>query len=196
MDEVIEPWIKVELKLIVKPPEMLRNYIKPTILELEKVSLIESFHFFFEGKYGIDLLLRLKLKEEAMRDRAKDIINKMLSEALVRIGDDYRGEVEKFGKDGWKIAQKYFEIASRVSISKVDGSDIRKAFNEGHFVHYLLNPNGYDDAAEMLFHLHSFIGRLLIKNNLQEINEDVKREAIELLDKILKDYEGKKLELI
>jgi hypothetical protein len=100
--------------------DMILSFIKPTLGNLEKEQTLETFHFLFEPGH---LLFRARTLDEEKRQQAKSIVDKNLDsikEAIDRIEfiEDYTGEHDQFGIEGWQHVQKLLEYSSRISILK------------------------------------------------------------------------------
>ena len=116
-----ESWVAVEIypKDYAKDRvALLPDFVKPVVEQLESSSLIQGFHFFFEAGF---LLLRVRLVDEDQRDPVKSILNDSINLVQVSIDkvefrDDYTGDRENYGTEGWGIVSDFFETGSRFSL--------------------------------------------------------------------------------
>jgi len=175
--------------------DVLMSFVKPLVDMSDRESLFESFHFFEENDRP-HILFRVLAEKDKIAGRIRPAIIDRLREMgladVSRISDicDYHGEQSSFGDEGWKIAQRFFEYGSRVSLLKKDtlgrlrdtsDSQARRQilrscmvpskdskegqFHEDKFVHCFLNQMGYtrivDDVfLEAMFHLERFFERM------------------------------------
>ncbi len=207
-------WIKIGLSLCEirnldkDEKEKLILVIMPIIEKLKKKRILKTFHFFFEP--FLDLRIQVKKEEQILE--AKEIILKIIDWKLqnekvfvvFKNGNflptnlpnflEYFGEEEDFGKDGWAITKKFFEIGSRFALCKMDEKKDRKLskrigesnegrFEEGKFVHLILNQLGYSTLDEANFHLNRCLERLIRISSKEKAIESLK----ESLEKIRKN---------
>jgi len=113
--------------------------------------------------------------------------------------ENYPGEGDaqadySFGEEGWLYAQRFLEIGSRIALlsrlvrygkKPLSAGRLDSQFNEGKFVHLLLNQYGYSTTDEANFHSLGTIERTLrsfqifsklesVEKSLQELRSDVK----------------------
>jgi hypothetical protein len=101
---------------------LLLTVLKPTIRTLEESGSLISFHFLFEPEYSV---FRIRVAEEAALSRTRGIVRSYLEQVrdfvLVNqegeLFHDYPGESGHFGEDGWQLAQKMFEMGTRLAIA-------------------------------------------------------------------------------
>ena len=95
---------------------IIRNFIQPLISFCDEQDGFESFHFLRENG-DPHILFRVYGEEELLENT---ILPRMLESAenmsldgrLNPIGN-YEGESDSYGSDGWDIAYRFFEVASR-----------------------------------------------------------------------------------
>jgi len=179
-----ETWVVV--LIYPKNPQLrfnvLLDFIRPTVEELEKQDLMITFHFFFEP----EIHFRIRPKEENQVDQIEAIIKTNLSkiQGLIEKADfsRYTGEEPDYGIEGWQLAQKYFEYCCRISLLNLEVATGRKSppspqyvgnqFNVGKFVHCFLNQMGFDIKSEANFHHDRSIERSLMSLRIfQKLNE-------------------------
>lgn len=212
-------WIKLGLSLHEiknlneEEKKKLLLVVTPIIEKLKEKNILETFHFFFEPF----LDLRFQIKKEDDIPKAKEFILSLINQELPKEKifviskngrffpknspefSEYFGEEEDFGKDGWMIAKKFFEIGSRFALCKMDenkdrvilkkvGGVIEGKFDEGKFIHLILNQLGYSTPDEAQFHLNRFFERLMrIYGSYDKAFEEFKR----ILEKIKNDQNFK-----
>jgi len=166
-----ETWVVV--LIYPKKPQLwwnvLLDFIKPTVEELERQDLLMTFHFFFEP----EIHFRVRPKNDNQVSQIESLIKNRLTEVqkLIRKADfsQYSGEEPDFGIEGWQLAQKYFEYCCRISLLNLEvlarrktPQDIGNQFNVGKFVHCFLNQIGMDVNQEASFHNDRNIERRLM----------------------------------
>lgn len=86
------------------------------------------------------------------------------SKQSVRVDPGYTEE-QDYGQ-GWELALRIFELGSRSAILAAEGSAgatrLGSQFNEGKFVHLILNQWGYAIKQEVVFHFNSVVERLAV----------------------------------
>jgi hypothetical protein len=138
------------------------DFAKPTLSQIERQCTITTFHFFFEPFF----LFRVEITDTAMRDKVKQIVEGNLKSiqnmiAKTVYNENYTGEQDDFGTEGWLYVKKLFESASRVSILKhetfagiksTSDCQIQKQFNDAKLIHCFLNAQGLSFFEEAAFH--------------------------------------------
>ncbi len=141
--------------------DVIRRFVKPIVDEFD--SRFSTFHFFFERQF----LLRVKADERLHTESIIPFIESKLTELNatnrnVRLDRGYTEEHDY--ADGWALAQRIFENGSRASIliaeAEAANATAGPQFNEGKFVHLLLNQCGRTIEREASFHFDRFIERL------------------------------------
>ncbi len=102
--------------------------------------------------------------------------------------DDYTGEQDQFGTEGWLYVQKMLEYASRISLLRretlagqkpLTACHLDRQYNEGKLVHCFLNAQGLSTLDEANFHNQANIERLLMAygffDRLQTLEEKLNR---------------------
>ena len=79
----------------------------------------------------------------------------------IEFKEDYIGEQDQFGTEGWSYVQKLLEYASRISLLKQgtlasrnppSSCRLDREFNDGKLVHCFLNAQGLSIVEEANFH--------------------------------------------
>ena len=108
---------------------------------------------------------------------------------------DYQGESEHFGDDGWLLAQKLFEMGTRLAIARVDDEFIKsKGFEVGKLMHCMLNP--IFGQSEFNFHLEQYIFRIMLSKRKNMIDEEVTEEVKKILHNKLEEWKDVKFQTI
>jgi len=170
-----EIWLAVEIYLkdyVQQRIGMILNFVKPTVEKLEDEGLTETFHFLFEPGH---VLFRARTQDVEKRKKVKSIIDENLTKIKesidkIEFKEDYTGEQDQFGTEGWLHVQKLLEYASRISLLKRETlagqkslTDCRldREFNDGKLIHCFLNAQGLSIREEAAFHNQANIERLL-----------------------------------
>jgi hypothetical protein len=176
---------------------LLLTALKPSIRTLEASGSLLSFHFLFEPEYSV---FRIRAREEDDLDHITRIIRSNLEQVRDFVSIDqeeelffeYRGESEHFGDDGWQLAQKMFEMGTKLAIAVAD-PEFRKSlgFNAGKIVHCMMNPNF--GSGERIFYLEQFIGRIMVEGRKNVVDETVENEARAALEAKLQEWKHAQL---
>lgn len=169
-----EIWLVVEIHpedYMAQKSGMILNFAKPTVERLENDKLAETFHFLFEPYF----LFRVRTSDIEKRQKVKSIIDENLAKTKepitkIEFKEDYTGEQEQFGTEGWLHVQKLFEVASRISLLKQEtiakckpasACQLERQFSDRKLVHCFLNAQGLSILDEANFHNGANIERLL-----------------------------------
>lgn len=200
-----ESWVEVRLWFARLDGQLyqrlLLSLIKSTIRELDESGDLVSFHFLFEPEPHA--LFRIRLRDDTVIGRAKETVRKNLElvRDFVTIKKDedlfghYTGESEHFGEDGWLLAQRSFEIGTRLAIARVDPEFKKsKGFDAGKIVHCMMNPNF--GQLEYNFYLEQYIGRIMLAKGKSTIDEEVQNEVKRLLDAKLQEWRNSQFQTL
>ncbi len=158
------------------------DFIKPTVESLDREKLAETLHFLFEPGH---LLFRARTPDIEKRKKVKSIVNEnvaKIKDAVSRIDlkEDYTGEQDRFGTEGWLYVQKLLECASRISLLKretlagqkpLTACRLDREYNDRKLVHCFLNAQGLSIGEEANFHNEANIERLLIAYGFFDVAE-------------------------
>lgn len=169
-----ETWVVILVypKNLQSRMNVLLDFIKPTVQELENKNLLMTFHFFFEP----EIHFRVRPKEDGQASQIETIIKNNLTKVqkFIKKADfsKYTGEEKAFGIEGWQLAQKYFECCCRISLLYLEVATSRKTppspqyigdqFNVGKLVHCFLNQMGFGAKGEADFHSDRGVERRLM----------------------------------
>jgi hypothetical protein len=193
-----DSWLIIEANFPeLGPRSIIREFVKPVIDECE--NSLSTFHFFFEPH----LLLRIKADTNSLVGKIKPCVDRKLtdlhvSNPSVRIDDGYTEEPDY--RDGWEIAKRMFEFGSKSAILKAESEKghpkLGCQFNEGKFIHLLLNQWGYTRNQEAHFHLKAVGERLalvhsggsveLAKTKLPQILKELENDLFPRIDDMVR----------
>jgi len=154
-------------------PELKSKFVSPLIDVVD--DLIETFFICWHSNPDGSVHLHLRFKPEPdLREKCHEKISDFFASSgigdFAKIEDEeYIGEGtnKEYGEEGWKIAQKLFEYSSRSALHVASGKrdaevEPKNLFDEGKFVHMILNSFGYDLLREAAFHqnAHDFYAEL------------------------------------
>jgi hypothetical protein len=107
----------------------------------------------------------------------------------------YPGEARHFGEDGWQLAQRMFEMGTRLAIARAD-PDFGKGegFDVGKIVHCMMTPNFLSN--EYNFYLEQFVWRVMVMKGKMKTDEEVEEEVKRLLDAKLEEWKGVQMHTI
>jgi Lantibiotic biosynthesis dehydratase C-term len=126
MSRHVEHWVEVNLDVdLDTQDEVLLDVLRPYARKLKRLGELHSYHFFREPEIRFRFrLASAKSKTKCERELAK------MAEALVKKGrasgwhfgnhgeegKPYFGEEDRYGRQGWKVAQDYFNQGSEVAL--------------------------------------------------------------------------------
>ncbi|QQG48163.1 MAG: hypothetical protein HY247_05245 [archaeon] len=123
----MEHWVEVNLHGPLRHQDkILLGTLRPHVARLRKAGDLMTFHFFREP----EIRFRVRLRTKRAKAREVGVLGAMarelVSRGLLRTwnfgnhgleGEAYAGEEEdRYGKNGWKVAQQYFERGSEVAL--------------------------------------------------------------------------------
>jgi len=141
---MVERWLEIH---ILFSPHQISNFrtietvllevVKYCVHELRQRGLMKTYHYFFEPrvdkKPGLEVLFRIEVKENANLGKIKDLITQRIEQfrSLIDnyiVSEDYKSEIGGYGKDGWILAKKFFEIGSDIALA-IYSEDLDKKRN-------------------------------------------------------------------
>lgn len=142
--------------------------VGPVTREFERD--IETFHFFREPGHLLFRILCKDGKEETVKSSILTMAAPLRADGTLSEVKSWKdanySEADSFGEDGWKVAQRFFELGSRLGMMRTeyshDGKQLPWNFNEGKFVHLILNQWGYAVGQEADFHFKTSGERLAL----------------------------------
>ena len=182
---------------------ILLEVIRHCVHELRQGELIKTYHYLFEPrvdkKPGLEVLFRVEAKENAGLDEIKNLITQRIEQFKESIDnyiicEGYEGEIEGYGKDGWRLAKKFFEIGSDIALAAYsEDLDKREKFNPGKLIHCFLNQLAINEER---FHALQLVKRCVIALHARSVTREVTERARRKLEEAIKELEGKPLRFI
>ena len=126
----MEHWVEINLAAeAADQDEILLDVLKPYVKRLEKKGKLVTYHYFREP----EIRFRVRTKTEAEKERQVAALS-LIADALVKKGlvsgwhfgghgEDgkaYTGEEDRYGKNGWKVAQTYFRNGSDTALALLE----------------------------------------------------------------------------
>ena len=163
----MDSWIEANIFVTQgKQEDFLLSFIKPFVLRLRSEFKIISFHFFYEPNNEI----RFRVLTDT---NTVDSIKKLIDEAkkmnqVTNITYIPYGETKAF-EGTWKTIHKFFEAGSEFALDYIDPTVSKdSSFNHIAFLHYFLNPSGFNQWEEASIHASAVIERLATINMTTE----------------------------
>ena len=126
----MEHWIEINLDAEVSAQDgILLDILRPHVRRMRRSGVVLGYHYFREPEIRFRVRLvshREKTKEVARLSRLAD---SMVRKKLVSSwhfgshgeeGAEYHGEEDRYGRNGWKVAQGYFEDGSETALRLLD----------------------------------------------------------------------------
>ncbi len=122
----MEHWVEINLSVELKDQDkILLEVLRPYVKELKKKKGLVTWHYFREPQ----IRFRLRLRNQALRRKEAKAVS-ALAESLKRKGlvsewhfgshgekgKEYVGEEDRYGTNGWKVAQDYFNQGSETGL--------------------------------------------------------------------------------
>ncbi len=126
----MEHWIEINLDAdLGVQNDILLDYLRPYISKLKKKGTLLAWHYFREPQVRFRLRLdsaRAKRSEtKAVRVMADSLIKQgLVSEWYFgnhgEKGKVYTGEEDRYGRNGWKVAQDYFQYGAEIALRMLE----------------------------------------------------------------------------
>jgi hypothetical protein len=122
----MEHWVEINIKAEVEAQDrILLDVLRPYVGRLEAKGELLNFHYFREPELRFRVRLRdaksRKREMSSLARRADGLVRKKLASEWHfgnhgEEGVDYKGEEDRYGKNGWKVAQDYFRDGSETAL--------------------------------------------------------------------------------
>jgi hypothetical protein len=122
----LEHWIEVNLFAGVQDQDhILLDALLPYVEKLKKEGKLVSFHYFREPEIRFRVRLTSAKVEKKERGAVEAMARSLRRRRLIskwhfgnhgEAGQTYRGEQDRYGKNGWAIAQEYFRSGSETAL--------------------------------------------------------------------------------
>jgi len=211
---MVEKWLEVHILFsqyqisdfrIVKT--ILLEVVKYCVYELRRKGLMNTYHYFFEPrvdkKPGLEVLFRVEAKEDVDLSNIENLIVERIEHFRSLIDDyvinkSYQGEIEGYGKDGWMLAKKFFEIGSDIALAIYsEDLDKREKFNPGKLIHCLLNQLAliikFDEER---FYALQLVGRAAIALHTMSVTPEVAERARMKLEEAIGELKGRTFRIL
>lgn len=125
----MEHWLEVNIAISNLSPEQVKRILQPLLSTLKNIS---SWHFLYEshGWHGNDkkvfphLRFRVETLEENNKLQVKEQIKSYLDKHYLnhyfsrhgRINEQYLGEADRFGEEGWLLTKQLLNICSLIAL--------------------------------------------------------------------------------
>ena len=182
---------------------ILLEVVKYCVHELRQRGLMKTYHYFFEPrvdkKPGLEVLFRVEVKENANLSKIKDLITQRIEQfrSLIDnyiVSEGYKGEIGGYGKDGWLLAKKFFEIGSDIALAIYsENLDKKEKFNPGKLIHCFLNQLAIDEEK---FYALQLVGRGVITLHAKCVTPEVEERAKRRLEEAIRELKGKNLRFL
>lgn len=121
----MEYW--VEINLFAKLPaqnQILLDVLWPYVKRLRRRGTLVSYHYFREPEIRFRVRMRNDKERRAQAKALERMALRLKDEGSIskwRFGNHgekgtYVGEMDRYGRNGWKVAQKYFEYGSETAL--------------------------------------------------------------------------------
>jgi len=122
----MEHWVEINLEGDVSEQDgILLDVLLPYVRRLEKARALLTYHYFREP----ELRFRIRVKTASSRRREARKLTNMAASLLEKGvitgwrfgshgegGVEYTGEEDRYGKEGWKVAQDYFRDGAETAL--------------------------------------------------------------------------------
>ena len=207
---MIEKWL--EAHILFSPHQIsdfrtiktiLLEVVKYCVRKLRQRGLVKTYHYFFEpridGKPGLEVLFRVEGKENAGLNEIESLIIEHINRFRRLIDDyvinkSYQGEIEGYGKDGWILAKKFFEIGSDIALAIYSEKlDKREKFNPGKLIHCFLNQLAINEEK---FHALQLVERAALSLHAMSVTPEVAKRARMKLEEAIGELRGRTFRIL
>lgn len=122
----MEHWVEVNLSVKQKlQDEILLDVLKPFVNKLREKGVLVTWHFFREPEIRFRIRVKNKRTKLEATQAVADLANSLRKRRIVsewHFGEHgekdriYVGEQDRYGRNGWKIAQDYFNYGSEIAL--------------------------------------------------------------------------------
>ncbi|MDV3244372.1 MAG: hypothetical protein LYZ66_04260 [Nitrososphaerales archaeon] len=126
----MEHWIEINLDAdLGVQNDILLDCLRPYILRLKKKGTLLSWHYFREPQVRFRVRLASALAERSEKKAVRAIADALMEQGLVsewwfgahgEKGKRYEGEAERYGRNGWEVAQDYFQNGAEIALWMLD----------------------------------------------------------------------------
>jgi len=123
---VTEHWVEVNMSApLEKQDGILLDVLRPHVLGLRRRGVLVSYHYFREPEIRFRVRLRTARSKGSEERALAKIADSLVKKGLVdewhfgnhgEKGKAYVGEEDRYGKNGWKVAQDYFNQGAETAL--------------------------------------------------------------------------------
>ena len=129
MIAILEHWIEANLFCPVEvQDDILLGVLLPYVRKLERKGTLLTWHYFREPEIRFRIRLRTKAERSKQRAAFIRIARGLFGKGAIAKwnfgdhgveGEQYVGEEDRYGKEGWKVAQEYFHRGSETALALI-----------------------------------------------------------------------------
>ncbi len=122
----MEHWIEVNLSAKIEDQDgILLDVLLPYVERLKKKAVLENYHYFREPEIRFRVRLKNGRVKAAETKAVESLARSLVRRGLVsewhfgnhgEAGKEYKGEEDRYGRNGWRVAQNYFRNGSDVAL--------------------------------------------------------------------------------
>jgi hypothetical protein len=126
----MEHWVEINLSAEIEAQDgILLDVLRPHVRRLGRSGELVSWHYFREP----EIRFRVRVRSRGTRVREEDALSRiargLVKKGLVsewyfgrhgEMGSEYTGEEDRYGENGWKVAQEYFRDGSENALALLD----------------------------------------------------------------------------
>lgn len=122
----MEHWVEINLFAEMQTQDrILIDVLWPYVRRLRKRGALVTYHYFREPEIRFRIRVRTERERRAQAATLERIAKKLSKEGAITAwrfgnhgeeGKPYVGEEDRYGRNGWKVAQKYFEDGSETAL--------------------------------------------------------------------------------
>lgn len=123
----MEQWVEVNLRADLRDQDgILLDTLWPYVRSLKRRKVLVTWHYFREPEIRFRVRLATAKVRASESKEVQRIANSLKREGLVsewafgnhgEKGSVYAGEADRYGKNGWKVAQIYFQNGAEVALA-------------------------------------------------------------------------------
>jgi len=126
----MEYWVEVNLQADLKvQSELLLDFLWPYVVRMKKKGVLVAWHYFREPEVRFRVRLNSGKAERSERKFIGLLADSLVRKRLVtdwhfgshgERGREYRGEEDRYGRNGWKVAQSYFQSGAETALRMLE----------------------------------------------------------------------------
>jgi len=126
----MEHWVEVNLNAALSDQDaILLDVLRPHVEVMKRSGSLFTWHYFREPEIRFRVRLRTRGAKERESAVIREIARTLQKDGLVSEwhfgnhgveGEAYEGEEERYGKNGWRVAQEYFRNGSETALELLE----------------------------------------------------------------------------